>query len=535
LKLQVRADWQELLGPTVSRLAEEAVASRIFDQDATIWGSDAEAEAAVRLGWTTAHLTAMTVLAAAEPIRTAWSATGVKRIVLCGMGGSSLAPEVMAMKFSLPVTILDATSPDQVAASFVNPAELAVIVSSKSGSTVETDSHRRLAIDTLTKAGLRPQDRMLIITDPDSPLDRWARDEGFAVMNADPFVGGRYSALTAFGLAPIFLAGGELTELINDAQKAVETLRLDSTENPALWLAALLANLTDSSETNTRRDKFLLSSRDLAGLPDWVEQLVAESTGKQGVGTLPIAVRSGDADLSHELADTIRIYLTEMFDSTLNAGQEDVRVVASLGSQFLLWEVATSVMGYLLGINPFDQPDVESAKRAAREVLARPKQAAAFSVVDRSCAIRALNLGAVNTLAQALDNLAEAVPTDGYLALLAFASRPEHPRLESLRSAFALRFARPVSFGWGPRYLHSTGQYHKGGPVQGAFLQIRIRSDFDLAVPGQSFSFGDLLQAQADGDAEVLAERGRPVLILEFEDANAALNALLDYCARTDS
>ena len=532
MRIQIREDWQPHLLPVVKRLADEAVASRTFAQDSTLWGPAAESEAAIRLGWTTSHLTAGGVLQAAEPLRAVWSAAGVMRVVLCGMGGSSLAPEVMAKRLGLPVTILDATSPDQVAAAFANPSDIAVIVSSKSGSTVETDSQRRLAIDILQNAGLRPQDRMLIVTDPDSPLDVWARQQGFPVINADPMVGGRYSALTAFGLAPIHLAGGELDDVVAEARSSSELLRLDAVDNPALWLAALLAAAPSAAESPGPRDKFLLVSHEFAGLPDWVEQLVAESTGKQGVGRLPVAVRPGDADLSHQLPDAIRISLTESDASPLQVDHEDARVVAPLGSQFLLWEVATAALGYLLGINPFDQPDVESAKQAAREVLTRTRQAPAHVVVDNGCSVRAFNLGSVNTIAEALDNLAEALPLDGYLALLVYASRPEHPRLETLRGAFANRLARPATFGWGPRYLHSTGQYHKGGPAQGAFLQVRIRSEFDVSVPGQSFSFGRLFQAQADGDAEVLAERGRPVLILEFEDGNEAEKALLDYCAR---
>lgn len=531
MKLEIRADWQETIRPAVERVIAERIASRVFEKDSTVWGSAAQPEAANRLGWVGAHETSTTLLASLEPLRAAWLARGVKRVVLCGMGGSSLAPEVMAKRLQLPVTILDATSPDQVAAAFGSLTETAVVVASKSGSTVETDSHRRLALHLFQDAGLVAQERMLIITDPSSPLDDWARGEGFSVINADPAVGGRYSALTAFGLAPIALAGGELGALVADTDAAASRLRQDSLGNPAIWLAALLASVqSDFQPRGHHRDKVLLATIDLPGLPDWVEQLVAESTGKDGIGTLPIAVSHGDEDLNRELPDTLRISLAEAEPSGLAATGSDAHIVGPLGAQFLLWEVATAILGYLLGINPFDQPDVESAKQAARGALSAASQLPEPTVVDRDCAIRSKNLGSHSTLLAALDALAAALTKDGYLALLTFASRPENSRLASLRASFAMRIGRPVSFGWGPRYLHSTGQYHKGGPEQGGFLQIRISSDFDLAVPGQPYSFGDLLRAQADGDAEVLAKRGRPVLILEFPDAHTAEQQLRSYC-----
>jgi len=532
LKLQIRADWLEQLTQTVNSVVANSVASRIFAKDATVWGAAAEPEASIRLGWVNAHQVAASVLQNLEPIRESWLAHGVKRVVLCGMGGSSLAPEVMAKKFALPLTILDATSPDQVAAAFRESAAVAVVIASKSGSTVETDSHRRFALDQFREANIDARDRMLIITDPGSPLDSWARGEGIPVVNADPAVGGRYSALTAFGLAPFFLAGGEAATVVAQAESTLNQLSSDSPENPAIWLAALMASLDCELTSGGHRDKLLLSAADLPGLPDWVEQLVAESTGKEGAGTLPVAVESDAIDLRRELPDTLRIRMSEKETSGPILASEDVTLQASLGEQFLLWETATAILGYLLGINPFDQPDVESAKQAARGLLDQPKQQQVPTVVDGGCAIRGFNLGQFGTLESALDQLSHSLPKDGYLALLTFASRLENPTLETLRSQFAVLLGRPVSFGWGPRYLHSTGQYHKGGPNQGAFLQIRIRSDFDIAVPGQPYTFADLLRAQADGDAEVLAAKGRPVLILEFADALSAHKALRAYCER---
>lgn len=535
MKVDIRADWLDQLRPAVKRVVENSVASRLFALDSHIWGAAAQPEAAIRLGWVNAHESAAAMLGNLTPLRATWRAIGVKRLVLCGMGGSSLAPEVMSKKFGLPIVILDATSPDQVAAAFNAPTELAVVVASKSGSTVETDSHRRYALEVFRQAGLDASERMLVITDPESPLDGWARSEGLPVINADPLVGGRYSALTAFGLVPTSLIGANLGELVADAQAAAKFLSLDSPDNPAIWLAALMSSAQSGQSAQRHRDKLLLSSQDLPGLPDWVEQLVAESSGKEGAGTLPIAVDWEARDLDLQLPDTVRLSLLETSGSFMNSAREDARVIAPLGAQFLLWEVATAILGFLLEINPFDQPDVESAKQAARGLLSATQSVQQPQLVDQGCSIRSFNIGSFATLHGALDQFTASLAHDGYLAVLAFASRPEHPTLESLRALLALKLQRPVSFGWGPRYLHSTGQYHKGGPEQGAFLQIRVRSQFDAEIPGQAFSFGDLLRAQADGDAAVLAANGRPVLILEFSDSNSAVAILRRYAEEIES
>jgi glucose-6-phosphate isomerase len=345
---------------------------------------------------------------------------------------------------------------------------------------------------------------------------------------ADPHVGGRYSALTAFGLVPSALAGADVAELLDQAAEAAPVLQADSPDNPALLLAAVLA-------ASPGRDKAILAAHgsEIVGFPDWAEQLIAESTGKNGTGVLPVAVKgihapelaSDASDLIHALVDT--------------KGTTDVPTAmtsGSLGGQFLLWETATAVAGYLLGINPFDQPDVESAKKAARGLLdAQPKpEPAAFS--DGVVEVRGSEglLDKVDTLAGAVDALLGTLADDGYVAVMAYLDSERDQNLVAIRPALSIRTGRPVTFGWGPRFLHSTGQYHKGGHPQGVFLQITGQEKIDVEIPDRPFTFGTLISAQAAGDARVLAERGRPVLRLHLTDPVAGVRQLISLLDAND-
>jgi len=524
----------------VPQLVADRFASRLFAKDASLWGPAAEPESAVRLSWVTLGRTSRPLVGEVAALRDHLAGQGVDHVVLCGMGGSSLAPEVICATAGVPLTVLDSSNPDTVRAALTESLDrTVVVVSSKSGSTIETDSQRRAYEAAFTRAGIDPTQRIVIVTDPDSPLDKNARAAGYRVINADPDVGGRYSALTAFGLVPSGLAGVDLEQLLDEAESVADLLSDDDEANPALRLGAVMAG------TEPLRDKLVLvDDRSwITGFADWAEQLIAESTGKNGTGVLPVVVQGDSDNPDPEVLSLARdITVARLVDDAADVGdfadtsadpsRSVVRVSGSLGAQLLLWEVATAVAGRILGINPFDQPDVESAKNAARGLLeassVKPDPAA---FTDGAIEVRSLGgdwLGDAKTVASALDSLFSVLdPQHGYVAIMAYLDRLGDAPLAEARRAIAGRTKRPTTFGWGPRFLHSTGQYHKGGPATGVYLQITAAPQEDLAIPGREFTFGDFISAQAGGDAQVLADHGRPVLRLHLTDHDAGLAQLI--------
>ncbi|WP_026530432.1 hypothetical protein [Haematomicrobium sanguinis] len=518
----------------VPQLVSDKFASRLFDKDATLWGTDAEPEASIRLGWVDLAETSRPLVPEILKLRDEFAAEGVNRFVLAGMGGSSLAPEVITKTAGVELHVLDSTDPDQVREVLDTKLEAtAIVVSSKSGSTVETDSQRRAFEQAFTDAGIDAKSRIVVVTDPGSPLDKSAREAGYrAVFNADPNVGGRYSALTAFGLVPSGLAGVDIATLLDEAEEAQESLREDDANNPGLALGSALGG------TNPLRNKivFVDENSGLVDFADWAEQLIAESTGKQGTGVLPVVASAGAPETRRQ-ADDVLIVRLENPDSELTAGENEVAVAGSLGAQMLLWEVATAVAGALLGINPFDQPDVEAAKVAARGLLENKPEATQANFVDGAVEVRADGewLGKANTLTEALGALLKQVPSDGYVSVQAYLNRLTDEALVALRDQFAELTGRPVTFGWGPRFLHSTGQFHKGGPAIGVYLQITGVPEKDLDIPGLPFTFGELIQAQAQGDANVLSEHGRPVLRLNFTNRGQGIAQLLEAVASLEA
>ncbi|MEE1620205.1 glucose-6-phosphate isomerase [Zafaria sp. Z1313] len=511
----------------VPALVADRVASRIAAKDATLWGPEAEAEASIRLGWVELAETSRPLVEQITALRDELRAEGVDRVVLAGMGGSSLAPEVIAATAGVELTVLDSTDPEMVGRALAERiAQTVLVVSSKSGSTVETDSQRRVFEQAFTDAGLDAARRIVVVTDPGSPLDGTSRAAGYrAVFNADPNVGGRYSALTAFGLVPTGLAGVDIAALLDEAEEAAEFLADDDEDNIGLALGAALGG------TTPLRDKIVFTDEGsgIPGFADWAEQLIAESTGKLGTGVLPVVVESGAPELVEQAADVLVVRLTADSDDDAAPLGDEVRLSGSLGSQLLLWEYATVVAGRLLGINPFDQPDVEAAKTAARGLLDATPEAAPAALVDAAIELRATDglLDGVSGLAGALERLLAALPADGYLSVQAYLDRIGLSGLAAARHGLAAASGRPTTFGWGPRFLHSTGQYHKGGPRQGAYLQITADSDVDLSIPERPFTFGELIAAQAAGDAQVLADLGRPVLRLHLTDREAGTAQLL--------
>lgn len=510
-------------------LVEDRIASRIFAKDHTLWGPDAESESAIRLGWVEAATVSQALVAPILELRDALRAEGVTRIVLCGMGGSSLAPEVIAGTAGVELSVLDSTDPEQVSAALADRlTETAVVVSSKSGSTLETDSQRRIFEQAFNEAGLDAKSRIIIVTDPGSPLDKSSREAGYRqVFNADPNVGGRYSALTAFGLVPCGLAGVDIQAFLDEAEEAAEILNDDAPENIGLALGAALGG------TSPLRNKVVIAEdgSGIVGFADWAEQLIAESTGKSGTGILPVVAGPQAPEVSSGADDVLVVRLVAA-DADVELGEHQVAIAGGLPTQMMVWEFATAVAGRLLGINPFDQPDVEAAKVAARGLLDAQPEPTPAAFVDGAIEVRGGEwLGDAATAAEAVSSLLSQLGQDGYLSVQAYFDRLAFASLESVRDQLAAVSGRPVTFGWGPRFLHSTGQFHKGGPAIGVFLQVTAAASKDLPIPERPFTFGELISAQAAGDGQVLSDHGRPVLRLHLTDRAAGVRQLEDTIA----
>ena len=479
-----------------------AVNPKLAAKDSTIWGSAAQAEASVRLNWIDAPESSRELLPQLDAISAKFR--NHTRVVLCGMGGSSLAPEVIAATYRKELFVLDSTDPVYIHHALAGDlGETVVVVGSKSGSTIETASQRALFAEAFRTLNLNPVDHMVIVTDPDSPLDKSARADGYTVVNADPKVGGRFSALTAFGLVPAALIGVDASVLLDAASDAkAQIVSSDIAINIAYLISSAGQYLTycDSSAA--------------PGLSDWIEQLVAESTGKNEVGRLPVVIESSMAAAG---GDAFSIAFS---------GDADLVITGELGEQFFLWEWVTALVGAALEIDPFNQPNVTEAKEATSALLAEwngvlPEFKA--DAIDGAVEI----FGAGSDLTVALRNFINEIPAGGYVAVMAYLDRSGDRDLAKLREIIARKSNRPVTFGWGPRFLHSTGQFHKGGQQNGAFLQITGVTNGDVVIPGQSFGFKTLIMAQALGDLRALAKRKYPLLRLHLSDRSAGIAQLL--------
>jgi transaldolase/glucose-6-phosphate isomerase len=548
--LRGRVDRQTFaLGETqaavTARLDEwtkDHVGRRLWQKDARLWGGSADTpEMATRLGWLSLHDAAHDQLADMQKLAAEARSEGVRDVVLLGMGGSSLAPEVFQLTFgNAPgypaLTVLDSTHPAAVAAvrQRIDPRTTWFLVSSKSGTTLEPLSFFRYFWAQIGPAEA-PGRQFIAITDPGTPLESLARSRGFRrVFAGQPDVGGRYSALTAFGLVPASLVGLDVERLLDRAWTMAEACSfcVRESSNPGLVLGAALGELAKAG-----RDKvtFFTSPR-LAAFPAWLEQLIAESTGKNGSGIVPVedeplgepgvygrdrvfvlidvdghpyaAARTIVDRLQAQGHPTIRMQLSDSFD---------------LGQEIFRWEFATASAGIVLGINPFDQPDVQLAKDLAKQAMSgagAPEPTAAGRAVAASdeaalhAAVRGWVSGARSNDYVALH--AYLAPTDGITRLL-----------EEMRVHLRDHLRVATTAGYGPRFLHSTGQLHKGGANNGLFLQMVDEPPIDVPVPETDYTFGQLIQAQALGDYQALVQRGRRVLRVQLgRNAERALGSL---------
>jgi transaldolase/glucose-6-phosphate isomerase len=394
-------------------------------------------------------------------------------VVLLGMGGSSLAPEVLRRTFGdKRLEVLDTTHPAALRrlAESLDLERTLFLVASKSGTTLETRCH----LDFFWNRVKRP-DAFVAITDPGSELERLARERGFrAVFAGEPTIGGRYSALSVFGLVPAALLGVDLSRFLLRIEEMVEACRLGE-GNPGLELGEQLGH-----GWREGRDKVLISPNP-GGFGLWAEQLIAESTGKQGKGLVPVPGEMADGPDRQ----SVEVRIPDPYE---------------LGQEFYRWEFATAVAGSIIGINPFDQPNVQEAKDRTNEILSRTDTA-----------------GSDPGLSGSVEELLEKAEPPAYVCIQAFIDPEREAELEPLIDR-ARETGCVVTHGLGPRYLHSTGQLHKGGPPTGSFVQVVDDPGEELAIPNRGFGFARLIQAQAAGDFAALKERGRPIVRIRLEE-----------------
>jgi glucose-6-phosphate isomerase len=483
---------------TLAEMAERDAVARVWARDHTLWRED-PSEISDRLGWLTVVPDMVTWL---DELRATCAEVSkdVDHVLLAGMGGSSLFPEVVARSTSPAADgptlhVLDTTDPAAIArfGRELPPDRTLHIAASKSGTTLETRSHLAWAWDSHPDPA-----RFAVITDPGSELAAIATERGFAAtFENPPDIGGRYSALSLFGLVPAILAGADVDGLLASASGITEALRTPPAANPAARLAATMA-----AAVRAGRDKLTLAvPNHLATFGLWLEQLLAESTGKDGSGIVPVvgeplgdpavyggdrlfvAVGEPDAAAGRRLAS-----LAAAGHPVVGLGSGGT--FADLGEQVLLWEMATALAGALLGIHPFDQPDVAAAKAATSRVLAEGRPDLPLT-----------------PLAELLDQ----VRAGDYLAIQAFVDPGAGvvAKIGSARVALRDRLGVATTVGLGPRFLHSTGQLHKGGPDTGVFVQVVGDAAVDVPIPGEEYGFAALEQAQADGDLLTLHERKR--------------------------
>ena len=542
--------------------ASSKIGQRLWSRDVSLWTGEVDAQAAIenRLGWLDAPAWFRSkingLLSWADEIR----AARFDRAVVLGMGGSSLAAEVMARIFGqgpggLALTVLDNTHPDAVRAVLESGhlKSTLFLVASKSGTTLEANVFLATFLEALRQSlGGEAGNHFVVITDADTPLARRAADEGFrhCFINPDD-IGGRYSALTFFGMVPAALLGLDLRSLCDGAEMAIADARIFEAgkDNSALDLGLFLGHWAGRG-----RDKLcVLLSPALAPLSVWIEQLIAESTGKRGVGIVPVA----DAQVPLDAYGTDRIFvavglasdvdLTQRCQAIKEAGHpihyHSLNSTESLGGEFFRWEFATAVAGSLLGINPFDEPDVTVSKNITTTLLRGQLETDAtpwVTLIDEAgIRVDGRRAGSADTgaLTSSLIGFLAAVQPGDYVALLPYLpATPQHEAaMATLATRVRSRVRTPVTVNLGPRYLHSTGQLHKGGPATGVFLIITASADSDIAIPGEAFGFGQLNLAQAEGDYRVLAGLDRRVIRVHLSCPTDMGLEKLSACLETDA
>jgi transaldolase/glucose-6-phosphate isomerase len=533
---------------------------RLWQCDATLWTGDDEAN---WLGWLD-----ITEEQIAHPIelrniaKEVWSA-GFKDILLLGMGGSSLCPEVLRATFGKiagypNLHVLDSTDPAQVKA-FENKIDIArtlFIVSSKSGSTLEPNIFKQYFFERTKQAvgADKAGSHFMAITDPGSKMQQVAEADRFRhIFFGRPSIGGRYSALSNFGMAPAAAMGVDIKKFLDRTQEMVRACgaSVPIEENPGAVLGIILG----TAARNGRDKVTIITSPDISDLGAWLEQLLAESTGKAGKGIIPVdreelaapEVYGSDRVFAYvHTAHGTDVRVEAKVAALENAGHAVLRIpmadIYDLGAEFFRWEIATAVAGSIIGINAFNQPDVEASKIATRNLTSEYEKAGSLPAEkpiledggvklftdEKNAADLAKGAGGDKSLAGYLKAHLGRIKTGDYFAVLGYIQmNAEHERsLQAIRLAVRDKKHVATCLGFGPRFLHSTGQAYKGGPNSGVFLQVTCDDSLELPVPEQKYTFGVVKAAQARGDFQVLAERGRRALRVHLHDVESGLAAL---------
>lgn len=497
---------------------------RLWKKDPTLWSDAPVPELADRLGWLDLPVAMYEQLGTIGHFCQEIRREGFQYAVLLGMGGSSLAPQVFQDTFGNrrrhpELIVLDSTHPDVVLAveDRIDIAKTLFCVSSKSGTTTETLSFMKYFWGKMKATVAEPGRHFIAITDPGTPLEQLAAERGFRrLFSAPPDVGGRYSALSVFGMVPAALIGVDISRILDGASAMSESAKA----NPAVVLGAAMGELALCG-----RDKLTITTApNLAALPSWIEQLVAESTGKDDTGIVPVVgeplgppqVYGSDRFFVHVSAQGGNDQGEELWAALDDAGNPVARISLAdktlMGREFFRWEVAVAAAGSILKIHPFNQPDVQLAKQLAKEAMARNGDHGTGWEGE----VETFGAGDTQSLRRRLHKLLASAAQGDYVAIQAYLK----PSLETTRDLQGLRlsirdgYKLATTLGYGPRFLHSTGQLHKGGPNKGIFLQIVDQVREPLPVPETDYTFGSLIRAQAMGDAQALTQRGRRVLRL---------------------
>lgn len=529
----------------LEKLESDRFVERLYAHDPSLWTTDekGQQEIRIRMDWTKAPWQSEVIVPQVRTLLAECRAAGFTHALLLGMGGSSLAPEVERLingqtefqgNKGLDLGVLDSTNPDEVAQARQNyPIRSTLyIVASKSGTTGEINAFfQYFWQEVKTEFGEAAGSRFAAITDPATKLDQMARELKFwKVFNANPQVGGRNSALTAFGLVPAALIGVDVEDYLRKVQHAAVRCSAINrvTANPGVVLGVILAEAALAG-----RDKLtVFSDPEWSSFGSWLEQLIAESSGKDGHGIVPIA---GEPRVQAERYGSDRFFVyfrksggqDDLLSQLTRKGHPslimDVRSVSDLGVQFYLWEIATATACSILGVNSFDQPDVQDAKTRTLAGIAAFKQTGKLETGDAVLNLpdadaftnQAINLKGIGSMDALIDKyLVQVLKKNDYVAINAFL--PRTPAMENLmqqlRKAILEKFGNAVTLGFGPRFLHSTGQLHKGGPNSGVFIEFTADPKQDFSIPGEGVSFGTFSMAQALGDFQALSAKGRRLL-----------------------
>jgi transaldolase/glucose-6-phosphate isomerase len=544
-------DDERAYGQELQALVEKQTSRRIWEGDPTLFTADTTHERSIknRLGWLRSPALMRTKLPDLRDFAAGVRRDGIKQAVLLGMGGSSLCPEVLSLTWppasggnGIKLHILDNTDPAAVlqVESSIDLKETLFLVASKSGGTIEIQAFERYfweKVLALCEGDVaRTGAHFVAITDPVTRLAQLAEEKKYRRTFINPAdIGGRYSAISYFGLVPAALLGADLEGLVDAAVELASASApvVPTAESPAVRLGAMLGSLAKSG-----RDKLtFLISPSVESLGSWIEQLVAESTGKEGKGIVPIDLEPVGKPASYgDDRAFVHIRFEEETLASLDhavvalerAGRPVMRISvesrAALGREFFRWELATAIAGSCLGVNPFDEPNVTEAKLATSALLAAHAKEGALPEPEDVCSPR--------DRVRIREHLALLGPGD-YLALCAYFPRTESREalLTRMRVACRDRTRNATTLGYGPRFLHSTGQLHKGGPNNGVFLQLTADTTHDLSIPGESYTFATLKNAQALGDLQVLRRRGRRALRVNLgTDIDGGLAALAAIC-----